>query len=68
MHRTESDDLTLCMHCGAEISIAVDRTYAVTDQAGLCFACAVARGGSYDEAHDTWTRLPTLAGLPSARE
>jgi hypothetical protein len=35
----------------------------VTEDAALCFACAVRRGGSYSEAHDHWTKAPNLKGL-----
>jgi hypothetical protein len=63
MHRSESDEMTLCLVCGAEISVAVDRTFAVTDDTAVCFACAVERGGRYDELHDTWTRAPELSGV-----
>ena len=29
----------------------------------LCFACAVSRGGSYDEADDRWVSEPDTSGL-----
>lgn len=64
MHQSEARDLVSCLSCGAEVSLGVDRVFAVTEDAGLCFACAVRRGGSYSEAHDQWTKAPSLEGLP----
>jgi hypothetical protein len=63
MHRSEALDLVSCLSCGAEVSLAVDRVFALTEDAAICFACAVRRGGSYSEAHDQWTKPPNLSGL-----
>jgi hypothetical protein len=63
MHRSESSDLVACASCGAEVSLGVDRVFALTEDAALCFACALRRGGSYSEAHDRWTQAPSLTGL-----
>lgn len=63
MHRSESFDLVACVDCGAEISLGADRVYPVTEEAGLCLACAMKRGGVYDEAHDNWKKAPSLSGL-----
>lgn len=63
MHRSEARDLVSCLSCGAEVSIGVDRVFALTEDAALCFACAIQRGGSYSEAHDTWTKAPDISGL-----
>ena len=63
MHRSEARDLVSCLACGAEVSLGVDRVFAVSEETALCFACAVRRGGSYSEAHDRWTNAPNLNGL-----
>jgi hypothetical protein len=63
MHRSEALDLVSCLSCGAEVSLGVDRVFAVTEESALCFACAIRRGGSYNEAHDSWTKSPNLHGL-----
>jgi hypothetical protein len=63
MHRSEALDLVACLSCGAEVSLGVDRAFALTEDSALCFACAVRRGGSYSEAHDQWTKSPSLSGL-----
>ena len=65
MHRSESYDLVACADCGVEISLGADRVYLVTEAAGLCMACAMRRGGVYDDLHDNWRRAPSLSGLQS---
>ena len=48
------DNLT-CIDCGAMIAIkdaATDRTFALTPEVVLCNACAVRRGGVYDDVDD----------------
>ena len=65
MHRSESYDLVACADCGAEISLAADRVFLVTEDTGLCMTCAMKRGGVYDEAHDNWKKAPSLTGLQS---
>lgn len=62
MHRSESDELTSCVACGAEVSIALDRSYALDEQHALCMQCALSRGGRYDEHQDRWIELPRLDG------
>lgn len=66
MHQTEWNELVTCLACGAEISLALGRAYAVTDTSGLCFRCALERGGSYDEAEGTWSRAPDVGGVPAS--
>lgn len=63
MHRSEAQDLLDCSQCGAEVSRGADRVFILTQDNALCFACALKRGGVYDEAHDTWKRAPDLQGL-----
>ena len=63
MHRSEEDQFVNCLHCGSEISLSRDRTFVLSEDGGLCFACSVRRGGRYDEIHDTWTKAPDLSGL-----
>jgi hypothetical protein len=63
MHRSEAAELVHCLDCGEEISLALDRAFACEDDAGICFACAIKRGGIYDETHDTWTHAPDITGL-----
>ncbi len=62
MHRSESEDESLCISCGTTVS-PEDRVYAIKDDVVLCFDCAVARSGAYDEQKDRWTESPSLEGL-----
>jgi hypothetical protein len=68
MHRSEARDIVACLACGEEVSLGVDRVYAVTDDSALCFACAIKRGGAYNEAHDEWTKVPDLSGLTQSAD
>lgn len=61
MHRSESDFL-YCAACGAQIA-ASENYYAFEAEAVLCPACAVARGGAFDSAEETWTQAPDVADL-----
>ncbi|HEU4430568.1 MAG TPA: hypothetical protein VFT98_17535 [Myxococcota bacterium] len=63
MHRTEAREFESCSDCGAEIHVARDRSYAFGAESVLCFACAVRRGGSYDEERDVWRQAPELGDL-----
>jgi hypothetical protein len=65
MDQSQRNELMNCLACGAEISLSIGPAYAVTDTSGLCFRCATARGGSYDEAEGTWSRAPAVAGVPA---
>ena len=53
----------ICMDCGtpveAEDAVA-ERTFAITEEVVLCYACAVRRGGVYDDAEDKWKIAPRL--------
>lgn len=63
MHRSEIQNLATCALCGAELSVAGDRRYAFGSDGVLCYACAVERGGVYDELHDRWTQDADTSGL-----
>jgi hypothetical protein len=68
MYESETYDQTQCLQCGASISIARDRAYPLGDDEALCFSCALARGGRYDDLHDRWTAAPSVKGLPLAEQ
>ena len=63
MHRSESRALATCIECGAEIAPASDRSFGVGSETFLCFACAVRRGGRFDEQHDRWIAAPEVSDL-----
>ena len=65
MHRSEADRLNRCAACNVEIDSSLERAFGVGAEVVLCFACAVSRGGSYDEAHDRWVSEPDTSGLPT---
>jgi hypothetical protein len=54
---------TLCALCGAAVLSDSERAFAFGDENLLCWECATARGGRYDEASDSWERAPDLTGL-----
>jgi hypothetical protein len=57
---------SVCADCGVAIDVALERGYSFSEEQALCFSCAVARGGAYDELHDHWTKPPNLRGLSAA--
>ncbi len=68
MHRSEEALHETCASCGAEV-LSTERPFAFEtcdgEPAVLCYACAVARGGSYEEPHDRWVRAPDVVDLVS---
>lgn len=67
MHTEEWNDVVDCYECGATIAPDTDRVFALSEDAFLCFACAVARGGVYDAKEERWTVPPSAAGVPDER-
>jgi hypothetical protein len=63
MHQSEAEELAPCRGCGAEIA-TVERAYVFGQEDMLCFECAVARGGTYDERLDRWEPTPDVSDLP----
>jgi len=61
------DTLLVCTDCGMDLG--VDLTHAYLGSAGvqLCWECALARGGSFDEKRERWTRPPDVTDLPDER-
>lgn len=64
MHRSELDEYGVCTSCGAEVS-TLDRPFTYGDDDLLCFDCATARHGVYDEEHDRWVVAPSVVDLPA---
>jgi len=63
---TDLDQLC-CIECGSEIDAdqaVAQRTFALTDELVLCHACALRRGGVYDDAEDKWKLAPRLEDVP----
>ena len=63
MHREESEQLTACADCGAEVSVGVDRAFAFGSSGVLCWDCAERRGGSYDGQREVWSVAPRTDDL-----
>jgi hypothetical protein len=61
MHTSEAVEYEICASCGTEV-LPTERPYAFEDQV-LCYECAIARGGVYDETHDHWDRPPDVSDL-----
>ncbi|RIL07622.1 MAG: hypothetical protein DCC71_02525 [Proteobacteria bacterium] len=66
MHRSETRELANCAICGAEIAPATDRAFAFGVDSYLCYACAVKRGGSWNELHDHWDADPDTSEVERA--
>ncbi|HEX9621880.1 MAG TPA: hypothetical protein VF989_17160 [Polyangiaceae bacterium] len=62
MHESERAEYATCAACGGEVS-TMERTYLFGNEEVLCFRCAVARNGIYDEPHDHWTVAPNVDDL-----
>ncbi len=58
MHRTEEQFLVICEACGAEVDADMDRVFPCDTETFLCFECAVARGGVFDEGTSRWVVSP----------
>ena len=59
---TELDQLS-CIDCGTRIDAdqaVAARTFAITNEVVLCHACALSRGGVYDDSEDKWKLAPRL--------
>jgi hypothetical protein len=56
-----------CCACGASLWPDVDRGFACSPDAYLCFQCAEERGGVYDAQEDRWVVPPDVSGLPEER-
>jgi hypothetical protein len=52
-----------CADCSDELDPELDRGFAIGPEAVLCFRCAVARGGSWDESQERWTIEPEVGDL-----
>lgn len=67
MHREESDELTECVSCHAEIAPKTDRAFSYAPGSFLCWKCAIERDGVYDEELDAWPTPPSTDDLEDER-
>ena len=63
MHRSEVHATGSCSVCGVEVKGNVDRGFSFGTRGLLCFECALARGGSFDERLDLWVDEPLVDDL-----
>lgn len=63
MHRSEQQQWSSCVSCGAAVIPAADRCYRFGERGVLCFECSIERGGNYDEHRDQWRTEPQLGEL-----
>jgi hypothetical protein len=55
-----------CLDCGEAVDIedpSAERTFALTPEIILCYACAVRRGGVYDDAAEKWKVAPNISDI-----
>lgn len=67
MHSTQQSQLFTCAGCGAMVSLE-DHKYSFAQGEVLCFACAIARNGVYDESNDHWVLAPFVGDLEPAHD
>jgi hypothetical protein len=63
MHHDEADEVLNCMDCDAEVTPGADRDFEFGGGGVLCWACAVDRGGTYDEDLCRWVEAPDVTDL-----
>ena len=63
MEQDDRSEARVCAGCGAPVLGDAERTFEFGDENVICWECAVARGGRYDEARDAWERVPDLGGI-----
>jgi hypothetical protein len=62
MYSTEEEEYAFCAACAGERSRA-DRVYVLSGDGLLCFECATARAGIYEELLDRWIVTPRIDDL-----
>lgn len=68
VERDKRDDTVgTCTDCGQDVGLEVSHAFAPGGGVVLCWACAVRRGGVYDEKYDTWISPPRTGDLPDER-
>jgi hypothetical protein len=66
MHREENELTGVCVVCGEPTDVTTERAFGYGEDGLVCWACAIDRGGVYDEDRQAWVKPPDLAGLPDA--
>lgn len=64
MHEEEWLQAEICAHCHGVLETGTDCAFYFGEHGALCFSCAVARGGTYDDERERWTTPPRISDLP----
>ena len=59
----EAEIPLFCVECGVETVARLERGFAISSDAVLCFDCARQRGGRWDEEQARWSVEPDARGL-----
>jgi len=65
---TRDEAMGLCSDCGMDVGLEESHAFASGGGVTLCWACAVKRGGEFDEDADRWRVPPRTADLPDERQ
>ncbi len=63
MTPADETETSVCAQCGEELWPELERAFTFGDDQVLCFECAIARGGIYNERKDRWMKPPNVTGL-----
>jgi hypothetical protein len=56
-----------CTECGTDVGLDESHSFSGGGGVTLCWACAVKRGGVFDEKQERWRVPPRTADLPDER-
>lgn len=66
--RVRREDLVgPCTDCGQDVGLEDSHAFELGGGGVLCWACALKRGGVYDEKYDRWVVTPKAEDLPDER-
>jgi hypothetical protein len=61
------DQQVLCSDCGMDLGVDLVHAYLGSAGVQLCWECALARGGAFDERRERWNPPPDISDLPDER-
>lgn len=53
----------VCLDCGEQFDVVRERGFPLSEADAICPACAMRRGGVYDENEDKWETEPDVSDL-----
>lgn len=66
-HDTREDAVGSCADCEQDVGLEDSHAFTLPDGGLLCWACALIRGGVYDDKYDRWVVSPAAEDLPDER-